>query len=401
MCGPYRATLQTGLYPTQTGCYRNGIALPTGFRTVADRFYDAGYDAAYVGKWHLASTVGLPGAPDVDFATRAVPPERRGGYRGFWRAADVLEFTSHGYDGYVYDESMNRVDFRGYRVDRVTDFALEYLRGYEGNKPFFLTISHIEPHHQNDRGHYEGPEGSKERFADFTLPGDLQALPGNAAREYPDYLGACRSLDDNLARVVALLKERGLYDDTVIVYVSDHGSHFTTRNRDAHKNGFDDYKRSCHDGCLRVPLVFGGGALTKRGRVQAVVSTVSLPKTLLKLAGVDVGCEMAGEDLLALVDGVPEGRPDRAFAQISESRVGRCLRTQKYKYAVYAPGKEGNRDMDAEVYRTDFLYDLEEDPWELNNLAESPAHAQIRAKLAAELLQEMRKAGERPGAIVP
>ena len=62
-----------------------------------------------------------------------------------------------------------------------------------------MTVSQIEPHHQNDHNHYEGPNGSKQRFADFVLPEDLKALGGNAAEEYPDYLGQCASLDENLA----------------------------------------------------------------------------------------------------------------------------------------------------------------------------------------------------------
>lgn len=122
-----------------------------------------------------------------------------------------------------------------------------------------MTISQIEPHHQNDRKHYEGPDGSKERFKNFILPEDLKVLGGNAAEEYPDYLGQCASLDENLGRLVERLKKEGLYEDTVIIFASDHGSHFLTRNRDDHLNGYDDYKRSCHDGCLHVPLVIAGG----------------------------------------------------------------------------------------------------------------------------------------------
>lgn len=89
---------------------------------------------------------------------------------GYWRAADVLEFTSHGYDGYVFDENNNRIDFKGYRADCINQFALDYLDQYTGEKPFFMTVSQIEPHHQNDHNHYEGPNGSKQRFADFVLP---------------------------------------------------------------------------------------------------------------------------------------------------------------------------------------------------------------------------------------
>lgn len=140
--------------------------------------------------------------------------------------------------------------------------TLALLNGYQGEKPFFMTISHIEPHHQNDRNCYEGPQGSKQRFQDYELPGDLAALKGDADEMYPDYLGCCRSLDDNLARVVDKLKEKNLLNNTIIVYSSDHGSHFRTRNQDAHVCGGDDYKRSCHTACLKVPLVIYGPGFT-------------------------------------------------------------------------------------------------------------------------------------------
>lgn len=240
--------------------------------------------------------------PTVDHTITAVPLELRGGYTGYWRAADVLEFTSHGYDGYVFDENNNRIDFKGYRADCINQFALDYLDQYAGEKPFFMTVSQIEPHHQNDHNHYEGPNGSKQRFADFVLPEDLKALGGNAAEEYPDYLGQCASLDENLGKLVSKLKEKGLYDNTVILYASDHGSHFKTRNRDAHLNGYDDYKRSCHDGCLHVPLVICGGPFKGGKEITDLVSTESIPKTLLALAGVDVGDKMIGENLLDVVE---------------------------------------------------------------------------------------------------
>lgn len=108
----------------------------------------------------------------------------------------------------MFDENNNRIDFKGYRADCINQFALDYLDQYAGEKPFFMTVSQIEPHHQNDHNHYEGPNGSKQRFADFVLPEDLKALGGNAAEEYPDYLGQCASLDENLGKLVSKLKEK-------------------------------------------------------------------------------------------------------------------------------------------------------------------------------------------------
>ena len=397
VCGPCRALFQTGKYPTETGCFRNNIMLPAGVKTLGQYIEEAGYETAYIGKWHLASDGELEKPPTIDHTVTAIPRELRGGYTGFWRTADVLEFTSHGYDGFVFDENDRRVDFKGYRADCINDMALEFLDGYTGEKPFFMTVSQIEPHHQNDRKHYEGPEGSKERFRDFILPEDLKALGGNAAEEYPDYLGQCASLDENLGRLVAKLKEKGLYENTVILFASDHGSHFLTRNRDDHLNGYDDYKRSCHDACLHVPLVIAGGPYRGGRAVEELVSTASLPKTILALAGVDVGDAMIGENLLDVVEKKADNRPNEIFAQISESRVGRCIRTARYTYSVYAPGVNGGAEAASDRYADDFLYDMEQDPHQLNNVVADPAYAQVKAELRERLLDWIWRAeGARP-----
>ena len=397
VCGPCRALFQTGKWPTETGCFRNNIMLPAGVKTLGNYIEEAGYETAYIGKWHLASDGELEKPPTIDHTVTAVPRELRGGYTGFWRAADVLEFTSHGYDGFVFDENDQRVDFKGYRADCINDMALEFFDQYDGKKPFFMTISQIEPHHQNDRKHYEGPEGSKERFKDFILPEDLKVLGGNAAEEYPDYLGQCASLDENLGRLVAKLKEKGLYENTVIIFASDHGSHFLTRNRDSHLNGYDDYKRSCHDAALHVPLVIAGGPFKGGAAVEELVSTASLPKTILALAGVDVGEAMIGENLLDVVEKKEDNRPNEVFAQISESRVGRCIRTARYTYSVYAPGVNGGEKAAADVYADDFLYDMEKDPHQLNNVVADPAYAQVKEEMRERLLDWIQRAeGTRP-----
>ncbi len=397
VCGPCRALFQTGRYPTETGCFRNNIMLPSNIKTLGMYMEEAGYETAYIGKWHLASDGELEKAPAIDHTITAVPLELRGGYTGYWRAADVLEFTSHGYDGFVFDENSNRIDFKGYRADCINDMALEFFDTYTGEKPFFMTISQIEPHHQNDRKHYEGPEGSKEKYANFVLPHDLEVLGGNAAEEYPDYLGQCASLDENLGRLVAKLKEKGLYENTIIIYASDHGSHFLTRNRDEHLCGYDDYKRSGHDAALHVPLIIAGGPYAGGKVVEDLVSTESLPKTFLAMAGVDVGDKMIGENLLDVVEGRTEGRANQVFAQISESRVGRCIRTPQYLYAVYAPGVNGGVAAGSDTYADDYLYDMAVDPYQLNNIVTDPAYYGVKAQLRADLINWIEKAeGIRP-----
>lgn len=388
VCGPARAVLQTGKWATEVGCFRNDIALPTDEVTIADLFHEAGYETAYIGKWHLAST-----GKEHNYKTRAIPPERRGGYRDHWLAADVLEFTSHGYDGHMFDADMNRVDFTGYRADCQTDFVLDYLRECDGERPFFFMTSYIEPHHQNDRNRYEGPDGSKERWADYEVPGDLVGTEGNWRENYPDYLGCCHSLDENLGRVMAELEVQGIAENTVVLYTSDHGSHFRTRNA--------EYKRSCHDGCLRIPMVawgpgFGGGRV-----IEEMASLIDVPATLLAAGGIETPESFGGRPLQGLVDGMATDWPEEVFAQISESQVGRCIRTRKWKYSVVAPGMAGGRDPDSDTYVEEYLYDLEADPHEKSNLVADLALAGVRAELAATLKRRMVEAGESEPEILP
>lgn len=386
VCGPARACLQTGRYATEVGCYINAISLPLDADTIARRLSDAGYDTAYVGKWHLAS--------DMDcnhYETAPVPKERRGGY-DYWMAADVLEFTSHGYDGYVYDTDNNKVEFKGYRADCITDFALDYIRDHNSEKPFFLFLSHIEPHHQNDHRCFEGPDGSKEKYKDFVIPGDLEGTGGDWRENYPDYLGACNRLDYNLGRVRALLREKGIEDDTIVIYTSDHGSHFCTRN--------SEYKRSCHDGCTHIPMVAYGGGFTGGGAIPEMVSLIDLPRTLLDCAGIEPIPGMHGESLLPLVQGTAENWTDNIFMQISESQVGRAIRTKEWKYSVRAQG-DGITQSGSDTYYEDYLYHLTNDPHERVNLVDAPEYAHIRAQLAKVLVSRMQEAGEEIPQILP
>ncbi|MGQ9731454.1 MAG: sulfatase-like hydrolase/transferase [Candidatus Zipacnadales bacterium] len=388
VCGPARSCLQTGRYATEVGCFRNDIALPTNEKTIAHWFAEAGYEVGYIGKWHLAST-GL----HANFRTRAVPPERRGGYKDYWLASDVLEFTSHGYNGHLFDADGNRVDFTGYRVDGVTDFVLEYLRTRDGSRPFFLFASYIEPHHQNDHNRYEGPRGSQERWSDYEVPGDLVDTHGDWRENFPDYLGCCWSLDYNLGRVRAELELLGLAQNTLIIYTSDHGSHFRTRN--------NEYKRCCHDGCLRIPLVAWGPGFVGGGVVEELVSLIDLPPTLLAAGGIEIPATMHGRPLQSLLQTNAANWPPEVFAQISESQVGRCIRTRRWKYSVSAPDKRGWSDPQSDIYVEDFLYDLEADPHERINLVRDPTLADIRAELAEILKGRMAEAGESVPVILP
>ena len=389
VCGPARACLQTGLWPTESGCFRNDIELPRNVPTLAGALNEAGYKTAYVGKWHLASNR----QQGLNNRTGPIPEALRGGYRDEWMAADALEFTSHGYNGYVFDKENRRVDFTGYRVDAINNFAVDYIHRQDGSQPFFLFVSQLDPHHQNDHNRYEGPDGSKRRFADYDVPGDLVGHEGDWRQNFPDYLGQCQRIDENVGRMVDALKDQGLWENTIFIYTADHGSHFRTRN--------SEYKRSCHDGCTHIPLIIHGPGFNRRAVIKELVSLMDMPATILDLAGAVKPESFHGRSLRPLATGEAAGWENSVFMQISESQVGRAVRTEKWKYSVRAPGKDGCREMDSDVYAEDFLYNLEADPHEQNNLVAAPEYADVRAALKELLIQKMEEAGERRPEILP
>lgn len=379
VCGPARAALQTGKYPEAVGCWRNNIHLPQDEKTIAHWFTEWGYQTGYVGKWHLASGP----EPERNYREAVVPKELRGGW-DWWCAADVLEFTSHSYDGHMFrgDGSVYEFPPGRYRVDAVTDAALEFLQCRD-DRPFFLFVSYIEPHHQNDHNRYEGPAGSAERWANYEIPGDLQGADGDWRENYSDYLGCCNALDSALGRIRDELTDQGIGDETLVIYTSDHGSHFRTRN--------SEYKRSCHDGCLRIPMIACGPGFTGGTVVDELVSLIDVPPTLLQAAGIQVPDTMHGRALQPLADGSAPDWPAEVFAQISESQTGRCIRTERWTYSVSVPERMGRSD----VYFEEYLYDNEADPHQRTNLVRDADYAEVRAELAGTLRRRMVEAGER------
>lgn len=380
VCGPARACLQTGMYATETGCFRNGIPLPADSRTLAHDFKDAGYDTAYIGKWHLA-----------DGAHGPVPREQRGGY-DFWLASNLLEFTSDAFNLVMYDRDGEAVKLPGYRVDAQTDAAIRYIDAHQ-DSPFFLFLSYIEPHHQNHRDDYPAPPGYAERYRGRWLPPDLAALGGSSHQQLAGYLGMVKRLDEALGRLVDALISLDMLEDSIILLTSDHGNHFKTRNA--------EYKRSCHEASVRVPTMLYGGPFTGGGRISQLVSLIDLPPTLLDAAGIPVPERMSGRSILPLVRGEAVDWQHEVFIQISESQVGRAIRSKRWKYAVAAPDRDGWNDAASDCYVESELYDLLADPEELHNRAGLETHREVSDVLRSRLIRRMIEAKEEEPIIEP
>lgn len=376
VCGPSRACMQTGAYATQSGCFRNGIPLPEGAATIAKSFAGEGYRTGYIGKWHLAS-----GEP--------VAEGERGGYES-WLGANKLEFTSDVYHTVVFDEENRPVKLPGYRVDALTDAAIRFIDEHQ-EEPFFLFVSYLEPHHQNHLDAYPPPLGAEEGHLDPWTPPDLRALGGSSPQHLPGYYAMVRRLDEAFGRLLDALTSLGLREDTVVLFTSDHGNHFKTRN--------DEYKRSGHEASIRVPALLTGPGFEGGGRVDQLVTLLDLSATLCDAAGVPLPAGHQGRSIRPLLLGQQSDWLDEVLVQISESEVGRALRTRRWKYGVTAPEADAMRDPHAERYVESYLYDLEHDPYELDNLVGQVNHRYIAEHLRERLLQRMLDAGEPPATI--
>lgn len=377
VCGPARACLQTGKYATVLGNYRNAIPLDSSQKTMAHYFNEAGYDTAYIGKWHLGTT------------RLAVPKEERGGYQ-YWMGAGALEASSRPYDVVVYDEENRRVKLPGNRIDALTDCAIRYIDTHQEN-PFFLFLSFLEPHFQNSNDSFPMPASMAPITRPYTPP-DLRALGGTSHQHLPGYYGMVKRLDECLGRIQDALKSLGMEKDTILVFTTDHGCHFKTRN--------GEYKRSCHESSIRLPLAVKGGPFDGGGTIQELISLVDIAPTLLDACGIAVPDDMHGQSFLPLILRQPCTWRDCVFTQISEAEVGRAIRTHRWKYAVTAPDKDPILDSGSDTYVESALYDLEEDPYELDNLIGMPSHRELSNILKEKLIRQMKMAGEAEPVIV-
>ena len=287
--------------------------------------------------------------------------------------------------------------FPGYRVDALTDAAIRHIdQRSKADNPFFLFVSYIEPHHQNHRDDYPAPTGYEENYTSAPRPPDLQALVGSSPQHWPGYCGIIKRLDEALGRLIDSLRSVGELDNTIILFTSDHGNHFKTRN--------EEYKRSCHDASIRTPTAISGPGFNGGGALNQLVSLIYMPATLLNAAGIDVPDEMEGRSILPLVQKTSTEWRDDMFVQISEAQTGRAIRTHSWKYSVRSleTGEDGQPILAscADSYTEDCLYDLLADPWELTNLIGGAAYKEVTADLRQRLLKRMVEAGEKEPQII-
>lgn len=389
VCSPSRSVLLTGRYASETGVMHNAHPIHQELPTLASELRNAGYSANMIGKWHLAP------AQEKDGGGKGyVQPRFRSGFLDLWEGANEFEWTTHPYEGTIFDGDGKPITFKEeYRVDFVTDRAERFLR-QKHDKPFFLYLSQLEPHFQNDEKRFVGPNGSKERFHDPFVPNDLKPLPGNWQSQLPDYYGCVESIDKSVGRILQILEEEKLAENTIVIFTSDHGCHFMTRN--------EEYKRSPHNSSIRIPLIIQGPGFNNSLSVPEIVGNINLMPTILDSVGVQVPNSVKGRSAMPLLRD-PKARrewPNRELIQISEAIVARAIRTREWCYCVIAA--DGKRDNDSPSSYVEYLmYNEAADPFEQVNLAGRKEFREQAGLLRQELKTLLHAAGEPDADILP
>lgn len=396
LCTPFRGSLLTSRYPHEC-TPGHDHALPEGMPTVAAPFNDAGYRTAWFGKWHVDGRENR--AEDERSGKALVRPERRGGFEtwlGYENNNLQYDCWVHGHD--ARGEAIELFQLEGYETDALTGHLVDYLRERADEhasgeaRPFFAALSVQPPHNP-----YVAPEHfmARHRADEVQLrPNvpDVARFQEEARVDLAGYNAMIENLDWNVGRIVEALDEGGLLENTIIVFFSDHG--------DMHGSHARILKCVPWEESIRVPfLVSKGGKplLEPDGSppLDTMVNHVDIAPTSLGLCGLPVPEWMRGRDLSHYwLGGTPEGgEPDSAYLQlvdpgfvygfaVDRERPWRGVVTADgWKYAVFER-------------QPWLLYNLNEDPYELANLAHDGRFRTERARLHDRLAAWMADTGD-------
>ncbi len=376
VCTPYRAALLTGRYPTTTGMFMNDLGLPDNELCMAEVFAQAGYDTAYIGKWHL----------DGRGRSAYIPPERRQGF-DYWKVAECDHNYQHSH--YYAGTSDVKQFWEGYDSFAQTEDARHYLADHvRAEKPFLLFVGYGTPHfpHNTAPPEYRAMYPPDEIKLPPNVPQDLQDI---SRKEAQGYYAHCTAVDKCVGNIMRTLEETGLAENTILLFTSDHGDMLGS-------HGFGPFfKQVPWDESARVPFLLRyPRELGRKGRVAtAPIGTVDILPTLLELAGAALPKSLEGD---SLADMIRAGRYDEdrtalhmlvsPFSNAVNERPYRAIRTNRYTYI---------RPLDGPA----LLFDDVSDPYQMTNLAGEPRSRAVQKKMDARLRAMLKKIGDefRPG----
>jgi len=384
LCSPSRASILTGQYAHQHRVVDNNNPVSPDLTFFPQYLQQAGYETAFIGKWHMGGESDDP-------------------QRGFnhW-----VSFRGQG----TYLPSQNglnvdgkRVAQKGYITDELTDYAVDWLDGRKGSKPFMLYLSHkavhaefipaerhkgryankqfVEPKTQNPANHRNAPmwvqnQRNSWHGVDFPYHSDL-----DIAEYYKRYAETLLAVDESIGRLMDWLKKKNLYESTLVIYMGDNGFAFG-------EHGLID-KRTAYEESMRVPMLMQCPELFKGGQtINQVVANVDVAPTILEAAGLQTPKQMVGKSILPLAEGRQTAWRDTLLYEyywernFPQTPTVHALRGSQYKY-IHFHG----------IWDIDELYDLQADPYETNNLIFSKDHQPIIRQLNKQLFDSLESSG--------
>jgi arylsulfatase A-like enzyme len=387
VCMPSRAMLHTGrtLFHLQDA----GSSIPEDHTLMGEHLRANGYHTFGTGKWHNG-----PASYHRSFCSGA--EIYLGGMADHWNMPASDYDPTGKYDNIkptcpnpwfrntIWPEHCDYITPGKHSSELLADAAIDFLRDYEGDDPFFAYVSFLAPH---------DPRTMPEEFRTMYDPDNVD-LPPNFMPEHPfdngeldmrdealaakprqeaeirrhiaEYYAMIAHLDHEIGRVLATLDEQGLTDDTIIVFAGDNGLAVG-------QHGLMG-KQSCYEHSVRVPLVFAGPGVPENAKRDSYVYLLDIFPTLCSMVGLDLPRSVEGTDFSDAIasDGIPVR--DTLFAAYCACQ--RMVKDRDYKLIEYVVD---------ETHTETQLFDLHDDPWELTNLADDPGLADTLARLRSEL----------------
>ncbi|MHA7827151.1 MAG: choline-sulfatase [Roseovarius sp.] len=385
LCAPGRASYMSGLLPSRSRVYDNAAEFSADIPTYAHHLRRAGYQTCLSGKMHFVGPDQLHGFEErlttdiypADFGW--TPDYRKPGERIDWWYHNLGSVTGAG-----VAEISNQMEYDDEVAYNATRKIYDLGRGHDA-RPWCLTVSFTHPHDPyvarrkywdlyEDCVHlepevpamaYEDHDPHSKRIFDANDWRSFDITPDNIRRARRAYFANISYLDDKIGQIMEALEGTRQQEDTIVLFVSDHGDMLGERGL--------WFKMSFYEGSSRVPLMIAAPGMAP-GRIADPVSNVDVCPTLCDLAGVsmdEVAPWTEGQSLVPLGQGAARGAPV-AMEYAAEASYAPliCLREGRWKFTRCA-------------LDPDQLFDLEADPHELNDLAADPAHAETLAHFDA------------------
>lgn len=403
VCGPARACLFTGTYCGENGVVRNWTEFKEGIKVLPETLQENGYLTFLSGKLHF-----MPHVKNFGFSIKHLNDAPYTVYSDDAKYSKYIEFLKeHYYEDEdvvkMFDDDEIAIDYgdmkrfilgSGFRNEEEHDIpwttqnVLEFIKEYDGKQPFFINTSYFGPHHP-----YLSPEPYDTMFENIDLPTnfntDMSDKPifnelcidmlkklrncleeNDYKKMLQAYYGQVKMIDDYIGKILDALKSKKLYDETTIIFTSDHGDYLGSYGL--------FFKGQMYDACCKVPFIIKPAGNTKKRVCNSVISSIDLYSTVLEVAGIEIDSEYSNSLVPFYEDESYRGK-DLIYSVIEQdNKIHTMCRKGKYKLMKVI----GIEESPLELYE---LYNLELDNNETNNIWDKMKAEQevlnIKAKL--------------------